>query len=91
MQINQAASEQNRVADDGGKETGATVSSGKLSSIKLPFPFLEKPLTHFFPPGALLHQPEVERSEKVGVSGTGSEAGDGLRVSSLCIKTLSNL
>ena len=47
MQINQAASEQNRVADDGGKDAGATVPSGKLSSIKLPFPFLEKPLTHF--------------------------------------------
>ena len=48
MQINQAASEQNRVADDGGQEAGATVPPGKLSSIKLPFHFLEKPLTHFF-------------------------------------------
>ena len=112
MQINnQASSQQNRVADDGGQEAGATVPPGKLSSIKTLFPlFLEKPFAHFFPPGklsstktllpflrknikpfflpgALLHQPEVERSEKVGDSGTGSEAGDGLRVSLFCIKT----
>ena len=49
MQINnQAASEQNRVADDGGKEAGATVPPGKLSSIKLFFPFLRKNIYPFF-------------------------------------------
>ena len=40
MQINnQTASQQNRVADDGGKEAGATVPPGKFSSINLFLPF----------------------------------------------------
>ena len=48
MQINnQAASEQNRVADDGGQEASATIPPGKLSSIKLLFPFLRKNITIF--------------------------------------------
>ena len=48
MQINnQAASQQNRVADDGGQEASATIPPGKLSSIKLLFPFLRKNITIF--------------------------------------------
>ena len=49
MQINnQAASKQNWVAGDGGQEAGATVPPGKLSSIKLFFPFLRKNIYPFF-------------------------------------------